>query len=142
MRILLLEDDEATRVIFGQRISDEGHIVVECGTTQHAIKILQTTQIDLLIVDLLVDETNSLGVVQFAGYAAPRAEVILVTGSTLFKNGELLSQFPGVSWVLRKPISADDLMAFIEYADQRRSQEHIRQNILRVHSSCGSVQSL
>ena len=84
MRVLLLEDDEATRVLFYEGLTRLGHKVLPCTTNKEALKTLRTSQIDILIIDLMIGDTNSLGLAQYAGYAAPDAEIILVTGSSKF----------------------------------------------------------
>ncbi len=121
MRILLLEDDEPTRELYKECITDAGHEVIACDTIERAITVLRTTHIDLLVIDLLIGNSNSLGFAQFAGYAAPDAEIILVTGTGRFTKGEVLSDFPGISWILRKPLPVDDLTAFVEHASWRKS---------------------
>lgn len=125
MRALLLEDDEPTRIIFGESIRAAGHDVFECGTIAEALKVLRTATVDLLIIDLLIGDTNSLGLAQYAGYAAPDAEIILVTGSDRFRQGEVMSEFPGITWVLRKPLPVADLEAFVAFAEHRMNQKQM-----------------
>ncbi|MFD1158179.1 response regulator [Roseovarius aestuarii] len=122
MRILLLEDDEPTRAVYRECIASAGHEVIECGTIERAITVLRTKRIDLFVIDLLIGKSNSLGFAQFAGYAAPDAEIILITGTGSFTKGEVLAEYPGISWILRKPLPVGDLKAFVDYAGRRRSQ--------------------
>ncbi|WP_299968035.1 response regulator [uncultured Roseobacter sp.] len=119
MRVLLLEDDDAARDVFRECLSDAGHQVVACDTIASALTVLRTSKVDLLIIDLMIGDTNSLGLAQYAGYAAPDAEVILVTGTSKFAHGEVLAEFPGVTWILRKPVYLRDLEALVSYAEQR-----------------------
>lgn len=119
MRTLLLEDDDATRKVFADCLRGAGHEVKECRTVSEALKTLRTGPIDLLVIDLMIGNTNSLGLAQYAGYAAPDAEIILVTGTSKFPGGEVLSEYPGISWFLRKPLAISDLEALVCYAEQR-----------------------
>ncbi len=125
MRALLLEDDEATRSLFRECILAAGHEVMECSTIKEGLNVLRTTQIDLLVIDLLIGDSNSLGLAQYAGYAAPSAEIILVTGSERFGQGEVLAEYPGITWILRKPLPLVDLEAFVSYAAHRKSQREL-----------------
>lgn len=120
MLVLLLEDDEATRHVFKACIEDAGHSVIECSTIDDATTALRTSKIELLVIDLIIEDTNSLSLAQYAGYAAADAEIILITGSGRFTQGEVLSNYPGVTWFLRKPMPISDLEAFVHHADQRR----------------------
>jgi len=122
MRALLLEDDESSRIMFSACLHRAGHEVLECATIAEALTCLRTRQIDLLVLDLLIDNTNCLGVARYAGYAAPEAEIILITGSEKFANGELLTEFPGINWILRKPVPLDDLEAFVAFARLRHEK--------------------
>ena len=119
MRALLLEDDEATRTLYRECIECAGHEVLACGTIKEALDVLRTNEVDLLVIDLLIGDTNSLGLAQYAGYAAPLADIILVTGSQRFAKGEVLSEYPGINWVLRKPLPVSDLEAFVSHAEYR-----------------------
>ena len=125
MRALLLEDDDATRTLFRECIRGAGHEVLECSTIKVGLHVLRTTQVDLLIIDLLIGDSNSLGLAQYAGYAAPSAEIILVTGSERFEQGEVLSEYPGITWILRKPLPLVDLEAFVSYAAHRMAQREL-----------------
>lgn len=122
MRVLILEDDFATRFLYRTCVEDAGHEAFECETVEQAIYATRTHQFDLLIVDLFLGKTNSLGFIQLAGYAAPNAEVILITGSDKFSRGEALNDYPGVTWILRKPLSVHDLDAFVGFAEKRCRQ--------------------
>jgi len=123
MQALLLEDDEPTRTLYGECIANAGHDVIECDTLESAYAALRNKKIDLLVLDLVIGDTNSLSLAQFAGYAAPDAEIIMVTGSGRFAKGEVLSEYPGINWMLRKPVAIGDLEALVEHAD-RRSANH------------------
>lgn len=125
MQALLLEDDEPTRTLYGQCIADAGHDVIECDTIESAYTALRTKQIDLLVLDLVIGNSNCLSLAQFAGYAAPDAEIILVTGSGRFSQGEVLSEYPGINWMLRKPLAIGDLEALIEHADRRGAKSYL-----------------
>jgi DNA-binding response OmpR family regulator len=119
MRVLILEDDEATRCLFHEGLAALGHDVISFDTIKGALNDMRTSQIDLIIIDLFIGDTNSLGLAQYAGYAAPDAEIILVTGSAQFAHGEVLSDYPGINWILRKPLPLSDLEAFVSYAQER-----------------------
>lgn len=122
MQTLLLEDDDDARSVFKECIEAAGHNVLECATLDKAINTLRTSKIDLLLLDLVIGNSNSLGVTRFAGYAAPDADIILITGSNRFAKGEIFYSYPGVRWVLRKPLAPTDLEALLEYAEQRYSR--------------------
>ena len=122
MQALLLEDDDSTRMLYGECITSAGHKVIECDTLESAYTALRSRRIDVLVLDLVIGDSNCLSLAQFAGYAAPDAEIILVTGSGRFAQGEVLSEYPGINWMLHKPIAIGDLEALIDHAARRSAK--------------------
>ncbi|MEN8951982.1 hypothetical protein [Planktotalea arctica] len=70
---------------------------------------------DLLLLDLLIGQGVSIQVADLAGYRIPDAEIIYLTGSSKYPNGELFELSRNASWVLRKPISFNELKAMLTH---------------------------
>jgi len=115
MDILVLEDDAPMRFALVQVLQDSGHTVFEAEDIATACRILERTQPDLLLLDLMIGPTSSIQVADLAGYRAPNAEIIFLTGSNRFPNGELFEITSNASWVLRKPIDFSELKAMIAH---------------------------
>ena len=126
MRVLLLEDDPNLLMAYADALTDDGHIVEACRTEDEAMRqlMLQGSAIDVIVLDLCIGSGTSLSVADYAGYASPDAEVIVVTGSDLYPNGELQSLSGSIKWALRKPVRMLDLLAMVEFVDHRR-QNHL-----------------
>ncbi len=67
MQALLLEDDDSTRMLNGECITSAGHKVIECDTLESAYTALRSHQIDVLVLDLVIGDSNCLSLAQFAG---------------------------------------------------------------------------
>ncbi|MEL7467812.1 MAG: hypothetical protein AAFN27_05100 [Pseudomonadota bacterium] len=123
MRVLILEDDASLLLAFTQALEDDGHIVLACAREDEAMNYLryQGSTINLIVLDLFIGSRPSLSVASFAAYAAPDAEVIVVTGSDFYPNGELHEMGHNVSWSLRKPVRMNDLQALAQFTERRCS---------------------
>ncbi|KIN67406.1 response regulator [Sulfitobacter donghicola] len=117
MKILILEDDSALRFALTEILEDAGHLAFAAASIPAACEILNQVTPDLLLLDLMIGPIASIQVADLAGYRAPGAEVIYVTGSNKFPNGELFQLSRNASWVLRKPVDFRELKSIIAHFD-------------------------
>ena len=120
MRVLVLEDDPILRSVWVDALEDEGCEVHEAAEADEAIALIARQRFDVLVLDLMLEEGTSESVSSYAKVVAPRAFVVLVTGSGLFPNGEHRHEMPGVDWILRKPVAIADLTAVVAHAGSIR----------------------
>lgn len=118
MDILLLEDDQALRFALEQALEDDRHTVYAASRITEATRLVEKKRIDLLLLDLMIGSDLSTQIADLAGYRLPDAEVIYLTGSNRFPNGELFELSRNASWVLRKPIDFFDLKAMIAHVSR------------------------
>lgn len=125
MRVLILEDDPNLLMAFEDALEEDGYVVIACLSEDAAMEQLrlQGSTVDVIVLDLCIGSGSSLSVADFAGYASPNAEVIIVTGSGLYPHGELLKLSRNVSWALRKPVRMSDLQAMVHFAGHKK-QKH------------------
>lgn len=115
MEILLLEDDPALRYALSEVLEGEGYMFCAVADINAAAEILRKRSPDLLLLDLMIGNECSAQIADLAGYCVPEAEVIYLTGSNKFPNGELFQLYKNTSWVLRKPVDFVDLKAMIAH---------------------------
>lgn len=121
MRLLILEDDRCLAQVFAESLEEAGHSVRAAHDNETAVGLLEREAFDLLIFDLLIGDETSIPVLDFANYAAPGAEVILVTGSGLFPRGELHYSVSGISHRLQKPVKLSDLLFLVDHFERTRT---------------------
>ena len=104
--ILVVEDDEDLRGLFRTALTLAGYNVVEAGDGMEALRWIDHSPPDLVILDLLLPRISGLVVQQeIAAQAVTRQiPVVVITGSTVAPE-EL-----DVACFLRKPISPDQLL--------------------------------
>ena len=77
--------------------------------------MLMTEPFDLVLLDLFLGETDGASVANFATHLNPSCKVVVVTGTSLYPNGELFAMAPSVWAVMRKPVDIEDIMALCEH---------------------------
>ncbi len=115
MKIVVLEDDPSLLFALTQVLEESGHVVFAAKNILEATDFLIDVAPDLLLLDLMIGEATSIQVADLAGFRAPNAEVVYLTGSNRFPNGELFGLSSNASWVLRKPINFYELQAMLEH---------------------------
>jgi DNA-binding response OmpR family regulator len=118
---LVLEDDTSLRFALTQILEECGHTAYPAGDIPTACEILTNITPDLLLLDLMIGPIPSIQVADFAGYRAPHADVIYLTGSNKYPNGELFRMSSNASWVLRKPIDFNELKAMLDHLEETRA---------------------
>jgi len=117
MDVLVLEDDSSLRFALIQFLDEIGHKTFAAADMPEALEILKRETPDLLLLDLMIGPKDSLPLADLAGYRCPDAEIIYMTGSNKFPNGELFTFAKNVSWVLRKPIDFVELGAMLTHIE-------------------------
>ena len=115
MRVLVVEDDAVLRHLWSEVFTEAGHDVTGVESVGEARVRLLSGRYDVALLDLHLGSESGLSVAMLATYANPDCKVIMITGSSLFANGELFEMAPSVATVLRKPVSIDELLAVSEH---------------------------
>lgn len=121
MKILVLEDDPDLRFALTEVLEDGGHSVHVAGNIPQACEILENVAPDMLLLDLMIGPHDTIQVADLAGYRLPEADVIYLTGSNKYPNGELFELSGNASWVLRKPIDFRALIAMVDHVQATHS---------------------
>lgn len=117
--ILILEDDPTLQFAFHEAVEGAGHDVITAATTDKALDLLRRHKPDVLLLDLMVGQTISTDVANYAAVAAPHARVIYVTGSRLFPKGELFDLSRNTHLILRKPVKLSELTDMVHHVSPR-----------------------
>lgn len=114
--ILVLEDDPGLQFVLRQALEMAGHTVHVASNNETAMNVLRRHKPDVLLLDLMIGGGLSTDVANYAGYSAPDAAVIFITGSRLFPKGELFGMTQNARWVLRKPVNIEEVTTMIAHA--------------------------
>ena len=115
MRVFILEDDPGLRFALSEAMTEVGYTVYTAGDIDTALELLGRVAPDLFLLDLMIGEHLSTQIADLAGYRFPKSNVVYITGSRKFPNGELFSLFSNTARVMRKPVDFGELRAVTEH---------------------------
>jgi DNA-binding NtrC family response regulator len=109
-RILLADDDAATRDLVRRALAGDGHDVIVTQDGQEALDALLATPtaFDLLITDVQMPVLDGLALARQAKVAAPKLRIVLMSGLAHgFKGTDALK--PNLRTTMTKPFTLDQM---------------------------------
>jgi DNA-binding response OmpR family regulator len=79
-KILVVDDEEPTRKTLAEFLRIEGYEVSTAEDGQSAVDVLETEEVDLMLLDLRMPGMDGLEVMQKAEEISPETKIILLTG--------------------------------------------------------------
>jgi two-component system response regulator AtoC len=117
--ILLLDDEEALRLVVGERLRDEGFEVTEAGSGEDALRLLDGFAFDVIISDLRLPGIDGRVVIDAALDRYPGIIAIVVTGYATVRDAvETIKR--GAADFVAKPFQFDELRHVINTALEKR----------------------
>ncbi len=114
MNVLLLEPDPRHAAAQQRSLARAGHTVTCANSVHQAVDCVRSCAPELLVMELMVDGQTALPVADYAAFACPEAEIVMIVQGGLFAHGELYQIAPNLAWVLRDP---EDTAALVDLAD-------------------------
>jgi DNA-binding response OmpR family regulator len=108
-RVLIVDDDSATRSGLSELLNEAGYESTAVGTFRDALHILRTTPPDLLITDIRLDEYNGLQLV----ITAPRSVPTIVISGFADPVLESEARHAGAAYVA-KPVNPAELLQLVK----------------------------
>ena len=116
MRVLIAEDEKKTRSILVEMVKSLGCETLEAGTGYEAVKVVQESRPDVLLLDGLLPEMHGFEVARFVRSMAPEYRPRIVIVTAVYKSqryrSEAKLQF-GVDHYLVKPVKKEDVAAAV-----------------------------
>ena len=118
--ILLVDDDEAFRVVMAGELSHMGFDVTTAKNGQEALSQMGAGQPDVVLLDLQLPDISGMDVLKIAGEVSPGSEIIMLTG-----HGSLDTVIESIRMgafdYVSKPCPLDELEVRIQRAVERQS---------------------
>ena len=121
-KILLVEDDEATRALYAAALTREGFYVRTAPDGVAALRTLEAFDPDVVILDLRLPLADGFEVLQELRCDASRARVPVIAVSGYEPGLEQARRDPGFFAALQKPFDPDDLIGVTRRAALRASR--------------------
>jgi DNA-binding NtrC family response regulator len=134
IRILIIDDEKHFTEELFEYLNNSGFEAFEANTGEEGLDMLNTKDIDLLILDVRLPRINGLDILQEVKIKYPKLEVIVVSGHGDMDTVIKAMQFGAIDY-LRKPFRNID----IEIAIQRTQKYLIVQRRLRAMEEKNSL---
>lgn len=85
--ILIVDDEEDTRFLLSKILEKEGFNTLNVANERQAFTLLQKEEVDIILCDVNLAETNGLDVLERLKEACPLVEVIMLTAFGSIKDG-------------------------------------------------------
>lgn len=121
-RILVVDDLKTNRDLLARRLRRDGHVVAKARSAVHALDILQTTEFDLLLLDVLMPGMNGIELLRRIRLDPRLHDVAVLMISGLKEEAAVLRCIAeGAEDYLPKPVDTVLLRARIQACLERRS---------------------
>jgi len=117
--ILLIDDDPQVRTVLKGFLQIGGHRVVEAENGRQAQKQLLAEQVDLVITDIVMPESDGFEVIMSSACTDTPPKIIAITGGSPNLTQQTLlaiAQRMPVNKVLAKPVTCEALLAAVQDA--------------------------
>ena len=118
--ILLVDDEEGYRELIARILTKAGYEVLQAGNGVEALSLLEKSQIDLVISDILMPVLNGYALVARLRAKWPKMPVILTTG--FLSPDAAKRMMNGSVDFIPKPINAEALIDMIHRRIPRSGQ--------------------
>ncbi|MBY0296595.1 MAG: type II toxin-antitoxin system ParD family antitoxin [Methylobacterium sp.] len=118
--LLLVEDDALIRANTAEMLQEAGYVVVEAGSAEEAMAVLQTAPVDVLVTDVNLPGASGRELAARARTVRPAVVVVYATGDTHAVREEAGAR------LLPKPYDAVTLLTVIAAARHAAPGRHVR----------------
>jgi DNA-binding NtrC family response regulator len=116
--LLIVDDEESLRRPTAERLADRGFEVVEAGSGEQALELLDQFAFDILVTDLRLPGMDGTQVIDAARQRYPAIVAIVITGYGTVRDAvEAIKK--GASDFITKPFHFDELMHVIQTSLER-----------------------
>jgi len=121
-RILIVEDDDASRKNLCRLLQREGYAVSGVGSGRQALERLSAAPCDLVLTDLVMAEMDGLELLSEIGKRFPEKEVILITGYASIPTAIAAIQ-KGAYHYLEKPVRPEEVVHLVRRAIEKQLRQ-------------------
>lgn len=127
IRVLIADDEDGLRMTVAAWLGDEGFDVEQAGNGLDAIKIVQSRDFDIALLDIKMPGANGLEVLRYIKKNSSPTEVVMMTGMSDVSMAVEAMKL-GAKEYLTKPVDMDQLVPQLRSLIKKRdAEDRIRQ---------------
>ena len=111
--ILIVDDDELVRMTLSVLVGSLGYHCLVAGDGVEALAVLRSTQVDLVLTDIVMPGMDGIEVARLAAARHPGLRIMFITGFAAVALAAGESAPPGAK-VLSKPIHLREIVSEVE----------------------------
>jgi len=113
--ILVIDDDEALRLMLREMLQADGHAVREAANGHEGLALYRAQPADLVITDIVMPEQDGMEVILELTREFLDARVIAMSGASGEHNLLSVAKLFGARHILEKPFGADQIRRLVTY---------------------------
>ena len=137
-KILVIDDEESIRYTFKSFLLDEGYEVLTAPDYQEALSVIDTTELDLIFADILLEGKTGIDVLRKTKERNLRCPVVMITGDPNIDSAAEALRLGAFDYI-PKPIKQDTLLRITKIALKHKAlvdeKERYRSNLEAIFSS-------
>lgn len=115
IRVLVVDDDEDTLVVYDKTLSDAGYEVIMARNGKESVGTARKEKPDVIIMDIMMPEADGIGsILKLKGDDSTRSIPIIVATSVEETDDRILAENLGVDGYIVKRVNMDTLIDKIE----------------------------
>lgn len=114
-RVLIVESVSELAQLWQRHLERQGMVVSRAAGQIDAIEHLSTSDTDIIIQDLVIEEGSALAIADYANYKQPDARVIFVTNTTFFSDGSIFAHSANARAFVQSNTPPEDLAAMVAH---------------------------
>lgn len=115
MRALIVESSRDLSLLWKKHLERQGIDTHLAHGQSDAVSLLQQTDFEILVIDLVIEEGSALAIADFASYRQPKARVIFVTNTSFFSDGSIFAHSSNACALVQADAPPEDLAAMVEH---------------------------
>ena len=115
IRVLLVDDEEAFRVVIARRLGKRGFITLQAYDGEKCLEILAKDSVDVVVLDVKMPGLSGIETLKIIKQMYKNTQVILLTGNIAVSDG-VEGIKAGAFDYLTKPVEIDHLLNKIQHA--------------------------
>jgi len=108
--ILLIDDEESVRMLCQTALERAGYRVLTAESGQNGLRLLQHQEVDLILVDIFMPETDGLDLIPRLRATRPTSKIIAMSGGSWEWDYLDSAKQLGANDTLKKPFSQQELL--------------------------------
>jgi DNA-binding response OmpR family regulator len=130
-RVLVVDDEPRIRSVVARSLTLQGYRVDEAGSGRQALKMLERTPYDLMVLDMLMPGMDGTEVMGHAHQVRPDLLIIVLTGHATLESAIAAVKSHAADYLL-KPAGLQDIAAAVARALQQRAERLRREHLLEL----------